>query len=290
RGRRGRGADRLRVAGGARRAAALLAGAAPAAGLGALERRRVGGGRAARPAAEQAASRAGPVRGAGGRAGRGAGGGRRRVRARFGRAAARAQPDSRGAQLGHRARGLAPGALRGAPGRRGARLALPARRRDHARGAARAPARDPRPGAQDAAELEDIYGRIAARRHDPRGHPEIRLRLARRRTIDVDLHMHTDHSPDCATPVATLLDTARARGLGAIAITDHNEISGALEASELAAGKGLKVIVGEEVKTAEQGEVIGLFLTERIERGMTIEETIAEIRRQGGLVYVPHPF
>ncbi len=148
----------------------------------------------------------------------------------------------------------------------------------------------PRPWAQVAAELEDIYGRIAARRHDPRGHPEIRLRLARRRTIDVDLHMHTDHSPDCATPVATLLDTARARGLGAIAITDHNEISGALEASELAAGKGLKVIVGEEVKTAEQGEVIGLFLTERIERGMTIEETIAEIRRQGGLVYVPHPF
>jgi predicted metal-dependent phosphoesterase TrpH len=50
------------------------------------------------------------------------------------------------------------------------------------------------------------------------------------------------------------------------------------------------VIVGEEVKTAEQGEVIGLFIEERIERGMTMEETIAAIRRQGGLVYVPHPF
>jgi predicted metal-dependent phosphoesterase TrpH len=50
------------------------------------------------------------------------------------------------------------------------------------------------------------------------------------------------------------------------------------------------VIVAEEVKTAEQGEVIGLFLDERIERGMTMAETIAEIRRQGGLVYVPHPF
>ena len=50
------------------------------------------------------------------------------------------------------------------------------------------------------------------------------------------------------------------------------------------------MIVAEEVKTAEQGEVIGLFLERRIERGMTMDETIAEIRRQGGLVYVPHPF
>ena len=53
---------------------------------------------------------------------------------------------------------------------------------------------------------------------------------------------------------------------------------------------GIKVIVAEEVKTAEQGEVIGLFLEEKIPRGMTMAETIAEIRRQGGLVYVPHPF
>jgi predicted metal-dependent phosphoesterase TrpH len=50
------------------------------------------------------------------------------------------------------------------------------------------------------------------------------------------------------------------------------------------------VIVGEEVKTGDQGEVIGLFLTEKIPRGLTLDETIAEIRRQGGLVYVPHPF
>ncbi len=50
------------------------------------------------------------------------------------------------------------------------------------------------------------------------------------------------------------------------------------------------MIVGEEVKTAEQGEVIGLFLEEKIPRGMTMEETIAAIRGQGGLVYVPHPF
>jgi predicted metal-dependent phosphoesterase TrpH len=106
--------------------------------------------------------------------------------------------------------------------------------------------------------------------------------------VHVDLHMHTDHSPDCATPVDTLLDAASKAGLGAIAITDHNEISGALEARERA--NGIKVIVAEEVKTADQGEVIGLFIEEKIPRGMTLAETIAEIRRQGGLVYVPHPF
>ena len=103
--------------------------------------------------------------------------------------------------------------------------------------------------------------------------------------------MHTDHSPDCATPVEVLLATARDRGLGAIAITDHNEISGALAAREVAEQMGgIKVIVAEEVKTAEQGEVIGLFIEQKIPRGMTMDETIAEIRRQGGLVYVPHPF
>ncbi|HXN36751.1 MAG TPA: PHP-associated domain-containing protein, partial [Solirubrobacteraceae bacterium] len=78
--------------------------------------------------------------------------------------------------------------------------------------------------------------------------------------------------------------------LGAIAVTDHNEISGALEAQEKAAEFGVKVIVGEEVKTAGQGEVIGLFIEEKIPRGLSMAETVAEIKRQGGLVYVPHPF
>jgi predicted metal-dependent phosphoesterase TrpH/glycosyltransferase involved in cell wall biosynthesis len=142
-----------------------------------------------------------------------------------------------------------------------------------------------------AGQLEDIYLRLCARRHDPRGNPALRGRLSRRRSIHVDLHMHTDHSPDCATPVEVLLATARDRGLGAIAITDHNEISGALAAHQIAEQMGgIKVIVAEEVKTAEQGEVIGLFLEQKIPRGMTMGETIAEIRRQGGLVYVPHPF
>jgi glycosyltransferase involved in cell wall biosynthesis len=139
-------------------------------------------------------------------------------------------------------------------------------------------------------ELEDVYGRLVARRHPLGGTPAVAARLRTRPRIDVDLHMHTDHSHDCATPVEVLLATAREQGLGAIAVTDHNEISGALEAREKAAEFGVKVIVAEEVKTATQGEVIGLFIEEKIPRGMTLADTVAEIRRQGGLVYVPHPF
>jgi len=137
-------------------------------------------------------------------------------------------------------------------------------------------------------QLSAIYERLVARRHDGRGDERLRRKLASRPLIDVDLHMHTDHSYDCATPVEVLLAEARARGLGAIAVTDHNEISGAHAAA--AQADGVKVIVGEEVKTAEQGEVIGLFIEEKIPRGMTLQETIAEIKRQGGVVYVPHPF
>ncbi len=139
--------------------------------------------------------------------------------------------------------------------------------------------------------FESTYRRLAARRHDPAGNPRIRARLKKRRLIDVDLHMHTDHSSDCATPVEVLIETARDRGFGAIAVTDHNEVSGAFAAAGVAEGMDdFKIIIGEEVKTAEQGEVIGLFIKEKIPRGMTMAETIAEIRRQGGLVYVPHPF
>ena len=141
-----------------------------------------------------------------------------------------------------------------------------------------------------AERFETLYGEVAARRHPPRADGPVRGRLATRPLIDVDLHMHTDHSSDCATPVDVLLATARVEGLGAIAVTDHNEISGALDARAKAEEYGVKVIVGEEVMTGRQGEVIGLFLEEKIPRGMSLEETIAAIRAQGGLVYVPHPF
>jgi predicted metal-dependent phosphoesterase TrpH len=102
--------------------------------------------------------------------------------------------------------------------------------------------------------------------------------------------MHTTWSVDCSIPVADLLDHAEDEGLGAIAVTDHNVFGGALEAAELAEDRDLIVIPGEEVKTDGQGEVIGLFLEEEIPRGMSFADTIAAIREQEGLVYLPHPF
>jgi glycosyltransferase involved in cell wall biosynthesis len=138
--------------------------------------------------------------------------------------------------------------------------------------------------------LEEVYGRILARRHAVEGDNAIAKRIGRRAVVDIDLHMHTDHSHDCATPVEVLLATARDQGLGAIAVTDHNVVTGAHEAAAKAKDFGVKVIVAEEIKTAHQGEVIGLFIDEQIPRGLTLAETVAEIKRQGGLVYVPHPF
>ncbi len=141
-----------------------------------------------------------------------------------------------------------------------------------------------------AAELDTVYSRLARKRHAPRDADNGDDPLAGREWIAVDLHMHTDWSHDCSIPVSDLLDHAEEIGLGGIAITDHNAFGGALEAVDLATVRDLVVIPGEEVKTDGQGEVIGLFLEEEIPRGLSFAETIAAIREQGGLVYLPHPF
>ena len=139
-----------------------------------------------------------------------------------------------------------------------------------------------------AGELDALYRRLAGRRravHHTEG-----LLLQDREWILCDLHTHTSWSHDCQVPVDALLDHAEEQGLGAIAVTDHNVFGGAREAAELARGRRLTVIPGEEVKTDHQGEVIGLFLTEEIPRGLSFADTIAAIHAQGGLVYLPHPF
>jgi predicted metal-dependent phosphoesterase TrpH/glycosyltransferase involved in cell wall biosynthesis len=140
-----------------------------------------------------------------------------------------------------------------------------------------------------AAELDSLYRGLAGRRRTGR-RPQERDVLAGRDWIVCDLHMHTSWSHDCAVEVTDLLDHAEAIGLGAIAITDHNVFGGAREAVELAEGRDLIVIPGQEVKTDGEGEIIGLFLSDEIPRGMSFGDTIAAIRVQGGLVYLPHPF
>jgi glycosyltransferase involved in cell wall biosynthesis len=159
--------------------------------------------------------------------------------------------------------------------------------RERTRASARAEAE--RHGFADVArELDALYRDLARRRRRPARREA--GPLADRPWIVADLHMHTSWSHDCSIEVDELLDHAEAEGLGAIAVTDHNVFGGALEAVERARGRDLIVIPGEEVKTDGQGEVIGLFLREEIPRGLSFADTIAAIRDQGGLVYLPHPF
>ena len=140
-----------------------------------------------------------------------------------------------------------------------------------------------------ATELDALYAGLVRKRRQ-RGTAGEEDPLADRDWIAVDLHMHTSWSHDCSIEVEDLLDHAEEIGLGGIAVTDHNVFGGALEAVGLAEGRDLVVIAGEEVKTKDQGEIIGLFLEEEIPRGMSFGETLAAIRDQGGLVYLPHPF
>jgi predicted metal-dependent phosphoesterase TrpH len=139
-----------------------------------------------------------------------------------------------------------------------------------------------------ARELDELYGSLAKRRRS--GDRREAGPLADRDWIVCDLHMHTNWSFDCTVDPADLIMYAEGTGLGAIAVTDHNAFGGALETIELARDHELVVIPGEEVKTEGQGEVIGLFLQEEIPRGMSFADTVAAIREQGGLVYLPHPF
>lgn len=103
----------------------------------------------------------------------------------------------------------------------------------------------------------------------------------------VDMHMHTHVSFDCLSDPEEVLAAARRSGIDRICVTDHNEIEAALW---LSARHPEAVIVGEEVKTAEGVDVIGLFVREAIPAGTPALETCERIHDQGGIVYVPHPF
>lgn len=105
--------------------------------------------------------------------------------------------------------------------------------------------------------------------------------------VKVDMHTHSEYSPDSRTTLTALATAVKAARLQVVCLTDHNTIEGALRLRELA--DGCRVIVGEEVSTSD-GEIIGLFLEKAIPRDLTAEETIARIHDQGGLVSVPHPF
>ncbi len=104
--------------------------------------------------------------------------------------------------------------------------------------------------------------------------------------VRVDLHSHTMWSGDSTTTPDELAECVAASGIDVLCVTDHNAIRGAHELEDVLS---CRVVVGEELKT-HAGELIGLFLTERIPQGIPPVEAAQAIRDQGGIVYIPHPF
>ena len=106
--------------------------------------------------------------------------------------------------------------------------------------------------------------------------------------VRADCHLHTVASGDANLTLEQLAVRARENGLDVVFVTDHNETSAAIAAATNG-DLGVRIVVGEEIRTPD-GDVIGLFLTERIPYVLPLAEVVARIRAQGGLVYVPHPF
>ncbi len=103
-----------------------------------------------------------------------------------------------------------------------------------------------------------------------------------------DLHLHTIYSYDGTAPVVSVLERAKDIGLDVIAITDHDEIRGALIAAERAPKYGIEVIPGIEITTAE-GDLLALNVTQKIERGLSLLKTVRAVREQHGFCIAPHP-
>ena len=111
--------------------------------------------------------------------------------------------------------------------------------------------------------------------------------MAEAARLRVDMHCHTRASKDSLNPYDGIVPAMDAAGIDRVVITDHDRIEGALRMHARAPGR---VIVGEEVRTAEGPDLIGIFLTELIPKYTPLRETCERIRAQGGVVYVPHPF
>lgn len=104
--------------------------------------------------------------------------------------------------------------------------------------------------------------------------------------LKADLHVHTKYSMDCSMPIEKIIERCLKKEINCIAVADHGTIEGALEMQRLAP---FTIIVAEEILTPH-GEIMGMFLKEGIPSGISVQETIAQIRAQDGLICIPHPF
>jgi predicted metal-dependent phosphoesterase TrpH len=104
--------------------------------------------------------------------------------------------------------------------------------------------------------------------------------------IKADLHIHTAYSMDCAMPLEQIISRCLEVGINCLSVTDHNAIAGALKLKEMSP---FPIIVSEEILTLD-GEIIGMFLNQEIPSKLSAKETVAQIKAQGGLVCIPHPY
>jgi len=104
-----------------------------------------------------------------------------------------------------------------------------------------------------------------------------------------DLHCHTCYSFDSNASPKEIIDKAIKEGIDCLAIADHGEVKGALEAIEYSKGKPILIIPGIEVKSKE-GDILGLNVKEKIPDGLSAKETIKRIKEKGGMAILPHPF
>jgi predicted metal-dependent phosphoesterase TrpH len=103
--------------------------------------------------------------------------------------------------------------------------------------------------------------------------------------LKADLHIHTQYSKDCSTPLDKLVARCLEVGINCIAVCDHGTTEGAIKLKAMAP---FIVIIAEEILTPN-GEIMGMFLQETIPSGLSVAKTISRIRAQDGLVCIPHP-
>ncbi len=106
--------------------------------------------------------------------------------------------------------------------------------------------------------------------------------------MKLDLHIHSGYSRDASASAVEIVKRCKALGLDGVAITDHNEIKGSLEAYALAASEGVIVVRGVEV-SADEGHVLALGVSELIPRGLSVRDTVDKIRAAGGIAVAAHP-
>ncbi|UCD04357.1 MAG: CehA/McbA family metallohydrolase [Candidatus Woesearchaeota archaeon] len=107
--------------------------------------------------------------------------------------------------------------------------------------------------------------------------------------VKIDLHVHTNHSKCSYSPVKDVILTAKKRGLDGITIADHNTMSAIKEAKKIADDVGLLLIPGQEISTTS-GHIVALNIKKPIKKGLSPEETIKRIHKQGGLAVAAHPY